>query len=305
MIAAMRVTVIGNQAAGPGCPDWRRIESGLQARGLQARIELPGGGEDILAVADRALREGADIVVAAGGDGTVSAVASRLAGTATRLGVLPVGTLNHFAKDLGIPLDLDAAMDVIAGGSSIAVDVGEVNGRLFVNNSSIGLYPLMVIDRERLRKAAGRNKWLAMLSASWHVLRRYRALDVTIDIEGERQRHRTPLVFVGNNRYVIEGVAAGKRSSLQDGLLSLHMTRDVGRWGLIRLAARAMTGRLHDDDTLVVRECEWLEIHCRHKRLHVALDGEVVRMPVPLRYRVRPADLQVMVPGAPDPQPAP
>src|SRR6185369_7316778 len=173
---AKPVRVILNTASGSNVSpaEWLQdMERKFRECGMNARIERADSGEQIMAAAALGVAQGARCVVAAGGDGTISAVASCLAGTGVPLGVLPLGTLNHFAKDLGIPLELDAAITTIAEGRARVVDVGEVNGRLFVNNSSLGLYPDIVLDRERQRQRLGRGKWRALLAACVHVGRRY------------------------------------------------------------------------------------------------------------------------------------
>ena len=120
------------------------------------------------------------VIVAGGGDGTINQVASRLLDSEVSLGVLPMGTLNHFAKDMGIPLELDQAIAVIATSRARLIDVGEVNGRLFLNNSSIGLYPDVVHEREHQQQRLGRGKWLAFGSACVSALRRFPFLRVRL-----------------------------------------------------------------------------------------------------------------------------
>ena len=186
------------------------------------------------------------VIVAGGGDGTVSTVAAALVDTDISLGVLPLGTLNHFAKDLGLPLELDAAVGCIAGGATSRVDVGEVNGRVFVNNSSLGLYPDIVRDREQQQKRFGRGKWHALLRASIAALRRYPFLHVSLTVEGRERAYRTPFVFIGNNDYRMEGLALGERTALDDGLLSLYVAQRPGRLRLVQLALRALLGRLRE-----------------------------------------------------------
>jgi len=293
-----RAVVIGNASAGRGATAaWRDIEARLAAHGVLARVELVRDGHGIAAAVDRALAQRASLVVAAGGDGTVSAVASRLVGTGTPLGVLPVGTLNHFAKDLGLPLEPEAAVEVLAAGHSVAVDVGEVNGRIFVNNSSIGLYPRIVLDRERQRREARRGKWTALLRACLHAALRYPVLQAEVEVSGQRLERRSPFVFIGNNRYHVEGFDIGQRTSLRGGLLSLYLARDSGRFNIVRLAALALVGRLRQADDFEALDAGSFVITTRRKRLHVALDGEVAVLQAPLRYRVRAGALQVLVPA--------
>ena len=246
-------------------------------------------------VVARALAGGVDTVVAGGGDGTVSSIASLLADTDARLGVLPLGTLNHFAKDLGLPLDTEGAMAVVLGGHVAQVDVGEVNGRIFLNNSSIGLYPRMVRLRQRV-EAHGVRKWLVATRALFAVMRHRSDLAVRLTIDGETVSRRTPLVFVGNNEYRMEGFAIGERSGMEDGLLSLYVAHRAGRWRLLQLAIRALMGHLRqarDFDAITATD---IVVQSRKKRLRVATDGEVTVMTPPLHYRVRPASLVVMRP---------
>ena len=245
---------------------------------------------------DDALASGAQLVVAGGGDGTISAVAARLAGKPATLGVLPLGTLNHFAKDLGIPLQLEAAIDTIAHGRVQEVDLAEVNGRVFINNSSIGLYPDIVLDRERQRRRLGRGKWRALLAASVHAARDIPALTVRIESADGAIVRQTPFVFVGNNVYTMEGFSIGARERLDAGQLSLYMTQRTGRFALLRLALRALFHRLDQARDFDVTTSPSFVVHTPSARERVATDGEVVLVDTPLRYRVLPRALRVIVP---------
>ena len=268
----------------------------LDRAGVAASIELARGGGEIAAAVERAVAKRPRLIVAGGGDGTVSSVAAALVGTEIALGVLPLGTLNHFAKDLGVPTDLAEAVAVIAEGRIGRVDVGEVNGRIFVNNSSLGLYPDIVRDRERQQKRLGRGKWPALLWATISALRRYPFLGVSLVVDGKAVSRRTPFVFIGNNEYLMEGFAIGDRSGIEDGLLSLYVAQRPGRWRLLQLALRALTGRLRqarDFDAFLATD---IVVQSKKKRLRVATDGEVTVMTPPLHYRVRPASLLVMRP---------
>lgn len=293
------VPVLINATAGQGCPDdWPAdIEKKFRERGLEAQVTLAHSGEQLLAAAKQAVRDGASMVVAGGGDGTVSAVASCVADTGVRLGVLPMGTLNHFAKDLGIPLELDGAIEVIAHGRELAVDMGEVNGRLFINNSSLGLYPDIVLDRERQRQRLGRGKWAALLAASVHAVRRYPVLSLHLDVDGKPLERRSAFVFIGNNEYRMEGFEIGERPGLAGGKLSLYVTQRTGRFGLFRLALRALFGRLQQARDFDMLAAKALVVRTQHRRMRVATDGEVTMMQTPLHYRVRPGVLRVAVPA--------
>lgn len=264
--------------------------------GLDAEVTLAQGGAELLGAAKKACSGGKEIVVAGGGDGTINAVASMVLGSGAAFGVLPLGTLNHFAKDLGIPLELDDAIRNIAEGRRHRVDVGEVNGRIFLNNSSLGLYPDIVRDREKQQRRLGRGKWLAAGWATIGALRRYPFLSVRLIIEDEEHARRTPFVFIGNNDYTMEGFAIGERKRLDGGKLSLYVAQRPGRLGLLRLGWRALWGRLAQERDFDVLSAENMEIVTRHTRLRVATDGEVTVMSTPLQYRIRPGALTVVVP---------
>lgn len=275
----------------------RAVAEAFAACGASAHVRLAREGGEMTEFARRALSNGARAVVAGGGDGTVGSVAGALVGTGRPLGVLPLGTLNHFAKDLGIPLALEEAARNVCEGREASVDVGEVNGQVFVNNSSLGLYPRIVRRRERLQKREGSGKWSAFARASLAVLRRYPFLNVRLDADGQQIARKTPFVFVGNNEYVVESFQLGGRERLDAGHLSLYVAHRTGRFGLLRLAVSALLGRLgqaHDFDALRAEEI-WVETR-RPKRIPVATDGEVNVMTTPLHYRVRPGALKVIVP---------
>lgn len=228
-----RVSVIINSSAGAGCPPERveAIRNKFLAAGVQAELNEIKRSDTLLDTIRRAIESGASIVVACGGDGTVSAVASCLVDSDVAMGVVPMGTLNHFAKDLGIPLGEDEAIANIGNGRLTEVDVGEVNGRTFINNSSLGLYPDIVREREKRQRRLGRGKWRALLEASIAAARRYPVVSVHIEIEGSVHERRTPFVFVGNNRYTMEGFEIGARRAIDRGELALYVTQRTGRLG--------------------------------------------------------------------------
>jgi diacylglycerol kinase family enzyme len=234
--------------------------------------------------------------VAGGGDGTINAVASEIVGTDRLLGVLPLGTLNHFAKDLKIPLDLEGAASNILDGQAAQVDVGEVNGRIFLNNSSLGLYPSIVRHREKQQERLGRGKWPAFIWATLTVLRRYPFLSVRLSTDKEEMLRRTPFIFVGNNEYEMESFNVGARSCLDAGQLSLYTAQRTGRLGLLRFAIRALFGGLRDENDFDAVCTKEVFVETRRSRLRVATDGEVTVMNTPLHYRVRPGALRVLVP---------
>lgn len=267
----------------------------LEAAGVAARIELIEGGHCELRA--RAIAERGDpLLIVGGGDGTVAAAAAALVGTDTVLGILPLGTLNHFARDLGIPPDLGAAAELIAARSERRVDVGEMNGRVFINNSAIGLYPLMVVDRDSQRKRLGRSKRLAMVVASLRTLARFGHQRLTLTVNDQEARVDTPLLFVGNNDYRLDLGAPGHRESLDDGQLCVLVMRKKTRRGLIAASVRALLKRSRSDDMVRIDGVERLRVDSRRTRLAVSLDGEIVREAPPLDYRIRKRALRVIAP---------
>jgi diacylglycerol kinase family enzyme len=288
--------VIVNAGSGGGHDDEQvRWLTGLfEHAGATAEVHLARGGQELTALAREALARRPDIVVAGGGDGTISGVAAVLAGSTVALGVLPLGTLNHFAKDLGMPLDVEAAVERIVNGQPKRVDVGEVNGRVFINNASLGLYPDIVHDRERQRKRLGRGKWPALAWASVVALRRFPFMSVRLSVDGSTRPRRTPFVFIGNNAYVMQGFAIGERTAIDSGRLSLYVVHRAGRLRLLQLALRAIFGRVDQERDFEVSLAEEFVIESRKRRLRVATDGEITMMTPPLRFRVRPASLVVV-----------
>ena len=265
-------------------------------RGWEARVLISSDGADLNSLAGQA-RAAGGLVVGGGGDGTIAAVAAALVGTDTPLGVLPMGTLNHFAKDLGIPLELEKAVQTLFTGKVARVDVGEVNGRIFLNNSSIGFYPRIVQEREREQRQ-GRSKWVAFVQAAALIVQQPRTLHVELDEDhGRRQLYDTSFVFIGNNRYAVAGLEIGTRAILDGGKLWVCAAPHAGRLTLIALALEALLGLVRDAD-LAAFETELTDVHTHRDHVQVATDGEVNVMRTPLHYRSRPGALRVVVPAA-------
>ncbi len=294
----MKIAVLMNAAAGTGGEEADARETLIREAFSAAGADPAIHHVDPVDLGSRAceIANGVDVVVAAGGDGTVSAIAGALADSQVTMAVLPMGTLNHFARDLGMPLDLTEAAAAIVAGRVRRVDVGEVNGRVFINNSSVGLYPETVIHRDQERERSGRGKWTAMIIAALRVLRRFPLLRACVVTPEKTVSAATPLIFVGNNEYTVNVLELGERAHLDRGTLSLYMMRCKGRLYMFWLMVRAILGRLdavRDFEALTTTE---VVVRLRERVLRVALDGEVVEMRSPLRYRVRPGALTVVVP---------
>jgi diacylglycerol kinase family enzyme len=294
------IAAVFNDSSGTGdfAPAAKKVEEMFAAAGREARVTIAtGGGNQLREAAERAVADGCEALVAGGGDGTVNLAASVVVGRDIPLGVLPLGTFNHFAKDLGIPLQLEDAVRVILGGITCRVDVGEVNGRMFLNNSSLGVYPAIVRLRERYR-ANGLGKWVAALWAGLTVLRRNPFMAVRLIVQDEATVRRTPFLFVGNNQYRMEGLQAGKRESLTRGIIAVYVLNAERRVGLLRLAWQVLLKGVDEVKELDLLTVTRAMIETRRSRLQVALDGEVLVIESPLEYRSRPAALQVYVPAS-------
>jgi diacylglycerol kinase family enzyme len=292
------ITVLLNPAAGANDSDNlpSKLAELFGAAGVPLRLVSFRSGAEVVDAVRSAAEAGDDAVVAAGGDGTVSSVASALIASDMPIGVLPLGTLNHFAKDLGLPLDLGAAVTTIAARRTVRVDVGEVNGRTFLNNVSIGLYPDIVMERETMRRR-GYRKWTAFVLATAAIVRGHRGLVVKITADGPMQAVRTPFVLVGNNEYETEGIHLGGRSRLNGGRLSAYLAPRVHARELPGIFALALVGRSKEKHVLQSFVARELQAETPGRRsLRVAIDGEVVRMTTPLVFRTRPQALRVIVP---------
>ena len=258
-------------------------------------ISIAHSGEELIELARDAARGPYKVIVAGGGDGTVNSVAAAVIEHDKILGVLPLGTLNHFARDLKIPSDLQAAAQTIIAGHTTEVDVGDVNNRIFLNNSSLGLYPTIVRERQK-RERLGYRKWPAFVWATIQAFRRYPLLNVQLLVNYKLLNRRTPFVFVGNNEYAMDFFNVGMRERLDRGVLTIYLTHRTSRLKLLGLAFRMLFNRLRDEKDFLEVFSNQLKIQTRRKRLRVAFDGEVEVMQTPLQYRLRRRALRVIVP---------
>ncbi len=279
--------------------DAATLQRMFQEAGVEADVRFVPG-EEVDETAREAVRSGADAVVAGGGDGTIRGVASHLAGGRIPLGVLPLGTLNHFARDLGVPGDLPEAVrfiaDALAETRVGSLDLGEVNGEIFVNNSILGIYPPVVKVRDRERREKKRGKWLATFSAVLKVLPKHPLLRLRIRADGLDLVRETRFLFVGSNEYEMNAFGYSARSRLPTGDLYLYVARPRRRLGMIGLL---LLGLVRDLKTTEYVDCHTLPgftIETRERSVPVYLDGEVTVLETPLHYRTRPGALRVLLP---------
>lgn len=298
MTAPVHVIVNAGSGSVLGDETAKSLRERFIAFGIKAEVHLATSGKDIVQLAREAAEGEADLIVAGGGDGTISTIAAEASAAGKTLGILPLGTLNNFSKDLGIPQDLNAAVRAIAEGEVHQIDLAEINGRIFINNSSIGLYPKMVVRREQQQQKLGRGKWAAAFWASLRIFRISPFLKVDIELDGKVFERKTPFVFVGNNEYEMDMYNIGRRPSLEEGKLSLYLLHREGRWGLLMLLWKTVTGGLKQWKDFEAVATEHVTIKAKRKRIRVAFDGETDLMRPPLEYRIRPKALKVIVPNA-------
>jgi diacylglycerol kinase family enzyme len=285
-----------------------------KAKGDSLRGELTEAFADAGATIDLELLEGRDLkqavtaragdplVVVGGGDGTLGCAAQAIIDhgghDAATLGILPLGTLNHLAKELGIPADLKAAAKLIVEGHSRRIDLGRVNGHVFVNNASVGFYPLLVREREAQQKH-GLPKWLAAVPAARAALRKLPMHRLRLALPDGSREIRTPMLFVGNNRYALELGKVGARDALDEGVLSIFAVAPRSRAGLIGFAIRVLLGRVDlESDFAEVAEAAGLSVDDHSSDREVGIDGEVVELDMPLEFHIEPRALSVIVPAA-------
>jgi diacylglycerol kinase family enzyme len=295
---ARRIDVIINLRSGtPGKEALgERIGRRLSSAGLTPQVELIRRPDDLPGAVERAAGGDAGTVVAGGGDGTIAAVAAGLLDTSKSLGVLPLGTFNYFAQRIGVPQDVDGALDaIVAAKRPKTFSVGEVNGRIFLNSSSIGLYPAVLAQRERTYRRIGRRSLAAAyLATPLALIQPPGLLDLRLTADGTPVARRTPLLFVGVNPQQMAGFGIAGYECIEDERLAAYITRPLGATRLGRLALRALVRGLHGAGEIEVLCARELNVTLRRKRVRVAIDGEVARLNGPLRYRMRANALRVL-----------
>jgi diacylglycerol kinase family enzyme len=275
-----------------------RLHETLAASGARVEVIAPDAGTlpERMALA---MKTGADCVVVAGGDGSVACAAAQLAGSEVSLGVIPCGTMNLLAKDLRIdPADQDAAIETVVRGQTLAIDVGEVAGQVFLCASMLGTPARLSRHREAGRQRGnGLFAWTGFGWAALRALARNRSMHVVLRADGRVLRRRTPSITVTVNRLDDETARLFGRSDLRGGELGVYLVRRSSAWRQLWLLLRTLvSGRLRDPE-IEFFATRQLEVVSRDAAMHVLLDGELRLIRPPLRYSVRPAALRVMAPG--------
>jgi diacylglycerol kinase family enzyme len=272
-----------------------RIRRGFEAAGQQVEVRDVDGAE-LEDETRAALKTDIDAIIAGGGDGTLNTIANVVAGSGKAYGVLPLGTFNHFAKDLGIPLELEAAIEALARGDVTDLPVAEVNGRIFLNFSALGFHPEFVRHREAQQKALGRKKWQAMIVAFLRVFTRFPIIRVRLITPGRTLTRITPSVIVGNNVHQMKVFGVESASVPERGLLNVYVARRSRRLSMIWLFIRALFNSLDQAKNFEALALREVTIDTAYRHARVSIDGEVTDMRPPLRYKVRETGLRVIVP---------
>ena len=290
-----RGTLFFNPSSGARLPAGEVAE--LQKAAADGGLEVVrcGPGVDIIGLTREHMRTGRRLFVAAGGDGTINSVVQPLMNSDATFAVIPAGTYNHFARDLGVPLDWREALDVALNGTTRQIDAGRINDRFFVNNVSIGLYPELVARREE----RGRDypKWKARLHAVYATLRKYPHVTLAIESEFLNEIVKTHVFVISNNSYDLSrlGVEA-PRSTLEEGRLSVYWLPHLPRIALTRFLAHYLAGRVKTAPGFRSFRTTRLKVQSARRRLHLGVDGEVVTMDPPLVITIVPRALTVKVP---------
>jgi diacylglycerol kinase family enzyme len=248
-------------------------------------------------------RECGGVVVAVGGDGTLNTVAQAAWRQGCTLGVLPQGTFNLFGREYGIAQDLETAARALLRAQPEPVQVAQINGRLFLVNASLGMYPQLLQDREAFKHQFGRHRWVALLAGLYTLFEWRRQLRLEIELDGQRTMVTTPTLFVGNNRLQLEriGMDAQVASQVGEGRLAALIPKPIGTWTMVWLMLKGAIGRLGDPEQLHSLAFRNLTVRVvGRRRVKVAADGEVGVMAPPLHFAVADRPVMLMVPRPED-----
>lgn len=290
--------VILNAASGASGPEDSEatLRECFRAGAERVRILTVSEGRDLQGAIAQAVEAGHPVLVAAGGDGTIAAVAEAAMAHGRTLGILPMGTFNFVARGLGIPEELGPAAAHLLEGRAHAVPVAEVNGRLFLNNASLGIYPAILREREGIYRRWGRSR----LAAYWSVLRTvtgaFRPLHLRVTVDGTPVRTRTPLVFVARSAYQLDHYGLEGAEAVRQGRFALFVAPDAAPLRLAVIALRLALGGLRPGRDIALVACDEIVVETGARRLLVAHDGERTMHDTPLRFRIRPDALKIIVP---------
>lgn len=289
------ICVLSNPRSGTAMRNPGAIAAAMKVFGSRAEQRSFSG--DPADEAKRALGDGFRIIVAAGGDGTVAGVAHALAGSDAALAVLPLGTFNYFARGLGMPEDAEGAAKAILDGARHDIAVGTLNGRVFLNNVSIGLYPAILEEREATYARFGRYRILAHIASIRTILRFQRPYRMELQQDETRHRIRTPMLFVARSAYQLDQFGLEGAQAISDDRFALFLALQQTRLGFLRLAWRLVRRKVDHGRDVIVSTPRRIAVVVRGRRgISVALDGEKMKMRLPLRIEIAEDQLRVILP---------
>jgi diacylglycerol kinase family enzyme len=277
------------------------IEEILAREARAYRINLIEHPAQIDEVARQAVEEAkacGGIVVAVGGDGTISAVANAVLGSGCPLGVLPQGTFNYFGRTHGISENIEDALNALLNAQPQPVQAGLLNGRLFLVNASVGLYPKLLEDREAFKQQYGRSRLVALWSGLVTLFHNHRQLRITLEQQGQERKLRTPTLFIGNNPLQMEQIGIPLAEDIKEGQLAAIAVKPVGVLAMLWLVIRGALGKLGNAENVISFGFKRLVVKpsslYRTRRVKAAIDGETIWVNAPLEFKVSPVSLMLM-----------
>lgn len=247
--------------------------------------------EDLDAIIDAAEEQAIDVVFAVGGDGTVHETARRLIGRKPALGVLPTGSGNGFARHIGLPLEIDAALHSAHGGRIVEIDTALVNEHPFLGVMGIG-FDAVIAERFASSTIRGLQTYV---TEGLRAFGSFHSDDYVIEADGETMRTTAFVIAVANSGQYGNNARIAPLASLQDGLLDVVIIGNVGLFDSPRLLARLFNGTIHEDDAVTTLRTGELTIQ-RTAAGPAHLDGEPITLPEKLHLKVQPCSLRLLVP---------
>jgi diacylglycerol kinase family enzyme len=296
----MKIGAVINNSSGTLPPEETKnrleiIKQNLKNRVAEGCLSVVEGS-DVEKEVERLLTLGIDLLVIGGGDGTVRTGARYVADTDIPMLVLALGTKNNFVRDAGIPKDPESAIHLLDQMQTRKIDVGEVNGHIFINNATLGLYPNLVREREEKTDKHGWSKWRAKIVAVMVVMRRLPLMRMTVESKEFRIKLFTPFLFVGNNEYENITNSDVNRPSLDKGKLWLCMAKSPRFLELFKMAWQLSIKSIKETENLDTRLLTNVQVNPRKRNVTVAVDGENITLKTPLNFRIRRKSLRIVVP---------
>ena len=301
MIDPATICVLANPKSGRNSRDAQAVGRAMEVFGPKATLRRWEKGDNLDDVVARAVADGFTTIVAAGGDGTVNGVAHGLLGKDAHFAVLPLGTFNFFARGLGLPQEPEAAARAILNGSPHRISVGTVNGQLFLNNASLGIYPRILQLREDVYARWGRSRLLAYWTVLTTLIRFQAPRRMVLETDFARIDVRSPLVFVARSAYQLRRFGLSGAEAISDDAFAVFVALGGSRWHLLKLAAHLVTGRVQEGTEVQLIPTRSLTVYTHRRRPRVAYDGEKGHMRAPLKFRIHENALSVILPD-PDEQ---